>query len=326
MRQALVRVIWFVVLCVGTLVFTVEAGSAQLDLGRHVAFEMPTRPPLTRQKIEEILQRRPLPPPSVPTSTATRACALRPMPNATLPPPSAPPAIGPIALERFRTLQSADESASAPKGGGAYLPREVIALANFSNFGDRFWLDVNGKPANLRPIVVLHETVGSASSAINLFLNYNPNDADQASYHTLIQQDGTVVYLVPPDKRAFGAGNSIFMGANGLETVQTKANFPPSVNNFAYHVSLETPPDGNHNGYTHSGYTERQYQSLAWLVSKTGVDPTRITTHKAVDRSQSRLDPRSFNTNLFLRLLSPYPQTTEIAIGCTDPTQPAASP
>jgi hypothetical protein len=328
MRQILIRAVWLTALCLGTLVCTVEAGIAQfpaVPASSQLAFEMPSRPPLSQEQIEQILQQRqrPLPPPASATPVAaSRACALRPLPTSK--PPKAA-AIDPVTLERFRVLRSDSPTESdAAKTGENYQPREVVALANFSNFGDRYWLDVNGKRANLTPLVVLHETVGSASSAINLFLNYHPNDADQASYHTLIQRNGTVVYIVPPDKRAFGAGNSIFMGSNGLETVQTKANFPPSVNNFAYHVSLETPRDGNHNGYTHSGYTAAQYRSLAWVVAKTGVDPMRITTHKAVDRSQSRLDPRSFNTTEFLRLLSTYPRTTEIPIGCTDPTQPAA--
>jgi N-acetyl-anhydromuramyl-L-alanine amidase AmpD len=164
--------------------------------------------------------------------------------------------------------------------------------------------------------VVLHETVGSASSAVNFFQTPHPRDDDQASYHTLIKQDGTLVYLVPPDKRAFGAGDSVFESPVGIETVQTKPNFPPSVNNFAYHISLETPPDGDNNGDRHSGYSNAQYQSLAWLVAKTGVPTERITMHKLVDRSGSRKDPRSFNAQAFIQLLDSYPKTQEIAIGC----------
>ena len=63
----------------------------------------------------------------------------------------------------------------------------------------------------------------------------------QASYHALIKRDGTIFYLVPPDKRAFGAGDSTFYGSKGAETTKTSRRYPPSVNNFAYHISLETP-------------------------------------------------------------------------------------
>ncbi|MBW4471308.1 MAG: peptidoglycan recognition protein family protein [Stenomitos rutilans HA7619-LM2] len=206
------------------------------------------------------------------------------------------------------------------------VPREQIAFVDPTNYGDRFLNDINGKPANLEPLIVLHETVGSASSAIGMFQTFHRSDDDQVSYHTLVKRDGTLVYLVPPDKRAFGAGNSVFVGANGDETVKTHPTFPGSVNNFAYHISLETPYDGNHNGYTHSGYTQAQYKSLAWLVAKTGVADERITTHKAVDRSRSRIDPRSFSNPTFFSLLRAQPKTAEIAIRCTNPFQASAQP
>ncbi len=218
---------------------------------------------------------------------------------------------------------SASDSGTTNTG---YVPREEIALIDPTNYGDRYLFDINGQPADLEPLVVLHETVGSASSAISLFQTFHLNDDDQASYHTLIKRDGTLVYLVPPDKRAFGAGNSVFVGANGPEAVKTNPSFPPSVNNFAYHISLESPYDGNSNGYTHSGYTQAQYQSLAWLVAKTGVADERITTHKAVDRSHTRIDPRSFSDARFFSLLRPYSRTPEIAIRCTNPADLTTTP
>ena len=123
----------------------------------------------------------------------------------------------------------------------------------------------------------------------------------------IIGRDGTIYYIVPPEKRAYGAGNSIFNGPNGPETVTTNPAFPSSVNNFAYHVSLETPSDGRGNGPNHSGYTQSQYESLAWLIAQSSIPESRLTTHKAVDRSGSRQDPRTFDTNRFLTLLRRYP-------------------
>ena len=82
---------------------------------------------------------------------------------------------------------------------------------------------------------------------------------------------------------------------------------PPSVNNFAYHVSLESPSDGRGNSRTHSGYTQAQYESLAWLMARTNIPDSRITTHRAVDRSGNRMDPRSFDSSRFLNLLHRYP-------------------
>jgi N-acetyl-anhydromuramyl-L-alanine amidase AmpD len=106
--------------------------------------------------------------------------------------------------------------------------------------------------------------------------------------------------------RAFGAGNSVFNGPNGAETVQTNPDFPPSVNNFAYHTSLESPADGRGNQARHSGYTEEQYQSLAWLLAHLPVPDDRITTHVAVDRSGNKRDPRSFDRAKMLDLLHGY--------------------
>lgn len=195
---------------------------------------------------------------------------------------------------------------SAPQ----YVPRQEIQLADPSNYGDRYSTDAYGRPVSNEFIAVLHETVGSAQSALNLFRTYHPNDNDQVSYHSLIGRDGTVYYIVPPEKRAYGAGNSVFAGPAGVETVTTNPAFPSSVNNFAYHVSLETPPDGRGNGSRHSGYTQAQYESLAWLLSRSSIPESRITTHQAVDRSGSRLDPRSFSFDQFLTLLRRYPSRT----------------
>lgn len=231
---------------------------------------------------------------------------------------------GPVTLDRFRrstsnlALSSGEpaNSLGSAKAFDSYTPRETIALANPTNYGQRYFLDLSSRPAAQEAIIVLHETVFSARSAINTFRTRQSNEAKQVSYHTLITLNGDIVYLVPPDFRAYGAGNSVFQGENGIETVKTHPNYPPSVNNFAYHVSLETPVDGRNNRSRHSGYTLAQYKSLAWLVAKTGVPDSRITTHKGVDRSGLRKDPRSFNSATFFRFLQSFPRTQDIIIGC----------
>ncbi len=254
----------------------------------------------------------------LPDSGVPIGCAIQPSPT------PAPTVIRPrptqVPLARFRQVNQASNATMVRSTQGAvptYTPREAVELADPSNFGDRFIKDYYGKMADHEPIIVLHETVGSASSAINFFQTPHTNDDDQASYHTLVGLDGTLYYLVPPDKRAFGAGNSVFVGSQGDEAVKTNRDFPPSVNNFAYHISLETPADGDNNNTSHSGYTNAQYQSLAWLAAKTGVPNDRITYHKVVDRSGSRMDPRSFNEQTFFTLLNTYPKTHEIAVGCS---------
>jgi N-acetyl-anhydromuramyl-L-alanine amidase AmpD len=259
-------------------------------------------------------------------------CDVKPPSNPSLP---AKLTNQPISLERFRqpvieaistSLPSAElepsSSQSQPPAkvfpNDVYSPREVIALAANSNYGDRYLLDLKGKKANLPPIIVLHETVGSANSVINYFQAFQSNEDNQASYHTMIALDGTIIYFVPPDKRAFGAGNSVFVSKSTSEAVQTNPKFPSSVNNFAYHISLETPEDGINNAYSHSGYTDWQYRSLAWLVARTDVPLERVTTHRAVDRSGSRIDPRSFDWNIFQKYLSELPRSVEIRVGCPE--------
>ncbi|MBW4524452.1 MAG: peptidoglycan recognition protein family protein [Phormidium tanganyikae FI6-MK23] len=237
------------------------------------------------------------------------ACAVKPIPRGGRL-RNLPAIQGTPALSRFRQASPPDST---------YQPREEIALAHPSNFGRRFTQDLSGRPASNEAIVVLHETVGSGSSAINFFRTPHPRDDDQVSYHSLIRENGNVVYLVPPDRRAFGAGNSIFNGTKGEEAVKTNPAFPASVNNFAYHISLVTPPDGRDDGARHGGYTRAQYQSLAWLVAKTGVPNDRITTHRLVDRSRQRRDPRSFNPQLFAQLLATFPKTNDISMQCTLP-------
>jgi hypothetical protein len=197
---------------------------------------------------------------------------------------------------------------SIPNPSIGYVPPQMNAPADPSNYDTRELQDADGQLVSNSLIVVLHETVGTAQSAINLFQTHHPNDWDQVSYHVLIKRDGTVVYIVPIEMRAFGAGNSVFQNTNGQgEAVRTNPDFPASVNNFAYHISLESPPEGWDAGYTHSGYTENQYQSLAWLLARTDIPDDRITTHEAVDRSGSRIDPRSFNRQRFLNILHQYP-------------------
>ncbi|MGB3613275.1 MAG: peptidoglycan recognition family protein [Elainellaceae cyanobacterium] len=218
--------------------------------------------------------------------------------------------VAPVTVEqfdwRYQRGGSAKQSTPQPQLVAAttsYNPPEAIVPADPSNYGPRYQTDVHGQPALYPLIVVIHETVGSADSAINLFQAYHARDEDQVSYHSLIRRDGTVVHLVHPQMRAFGAGNSIFDGPDGPEAVQTNPNFPASVNNFAYHTSLETPGDGRGNQARHSGYTDAQYRSLAWLIAQLPVPQERITTHRLVDRSGRKQDPRSFDAQRLLTLL-----------------------
>jgi len=216
-----------------------------------------------------------------------------------------PTAIASPVANEFQYMLTSQVNNTQTRGN---RPRYEVQAVDPSNYGERYTRDVNGVPLHNRSIIVLHETSFSAASAINLFQTPHTDEKVQASYHSLIKLDGTIVYLVPPEKRAFGAGNSVFETNQGIETVKTNQHLPPSVNNFAYHVSLETPPQAEESRTTHEGYTEAQYNSLAWLLSQSTVPDERITTHRAVDRSGLRIDPRSFDFQKFFNLLHTYRQ------------------
>jgi N-acetylmuramoyl-L-alanine amidase len=165
-----------------------------------------------------------------------------------------------------------------------------------TNYGERHRQDAFGNPLDPTPqLVVLHETVYGIGSAINTFVTPHPRDEDQVSYHALIGLDGSVVQVLDPGKRAFGAGNSAFNG----RWVITNPAVGGSVNNFALHVSLETPLDGEDADPEHSGYTASQYDALAALLAdwmgRYRIPADHITTHAHVDLGGERGDPRSFD-------------------------------
>lgn len=314
MKQQTISAIFFLLaLCLTTIIITTNMGRTELVSAKDFEAENLLGSPATVAQTDL-------------ATTIPSTCALQPEINRT--PFSQPTvAVGSATLSRFRRLGSefkpvAGESTNLERSlstSSNYQPTEYIALAHPTNYGERFLNDLYGKPASNSPIVVLHETVYSARSAINTFRTPHRDESKQVSYHALIARSGEIIYIVPPDMRAFGAGNSVFEGENGREAVKTHPNYPPSVNNFAYHVSLETPPNGRNNRSRHSGYTKAQYQSLAWLLAKTGVPDSRITTHRTVDRSGQRSDPRSFDQRTFMKLLKNQPRTNEIVIGCQPP-------
>ena len=165
-----------------------------------------------------------------------------------------------------------------------------------SNYGPRLARDAYGNAIPSTPqMVVLHETVYGLSSAINTFTTHHPDDADQVSYHVLIGEKGQIVQALDPARRAFGAGYSAFRGRWAV----TNPAMAGSVNNFALHLSLETPIDGENEAPRHSGYSDAQYDAMAVVLAdwmhRFQIPPDAITTHRHVDLGLERADPRSFN-------------------------------
>lgn len=205
--------------------------------------------------------------------------------------------------EGLQPLLAAD-GAAAQRCARLLGIREQLTPADPSNFGERRPRDqAGGRVASAPALVVIHETVLALADTLQLFQTRHPNDGDQASYHLVIANNGTLFRLVPDQKRAFGAGWSAW----GDATIRHRPGDSPlasgSINNGSLHVSLESPADGRGDGDGHSGYSPSQYRSLAQQVLvwqlRWGIPMRRITTHNAVDRSHSRRDPRSFRWGQF---------------------------
>ena len=180
------------------------------------------------------------------------------------------------------------------------IPAETTVAADPTNYGKREPTDDQGKPVNYMPmLIVLHETVASENETLNLFRTRHDNESDQSSYHMVIAQDGRRIRTVGDSDRAFGAGDSAFSNY----TIRLKKGSDGSLNNIALHVSLVSPEDGRGDSATHSGYTKRQYASAAAQVliwqATYGISFDYLTTHKAIDRSSTRKDPRSFDWRVF---------------------------
>lgn len=185
------------------------------------------------------------------------------------------------------------------------LPPETQQPADPSNYDRRLPVDASGQRVPSTPmIVVLHETVVSEADTLRMFQTHHA-EAQQASYHMLIARDGRRLRVVPDSERAFGAGDSAF----GNFTVQLKPGTPGSINNVALHLSLVSPPDGRSDADTHSGYTQAQYRSAAGQMllwqKQYRIPSQQVTTHRDIDRSGTRRDPRSFRDDL---LASHYQQ------------------
>lgn len=198
------------------------------------------------------------------------------------------------------SLKTVSEEALASCRRELRLKAEINAPADRTNYGARVPKDILRRQIPNQPaLIVLHETVLPASATISLFRTPHLRDADQFSYHVLIDRSGRLIRIVPDQNRAYGSGFSAF----GDFTIHTKSRSNFSINNVALHVSLESPMDGRDDKDAHSGYTRSQYDTLAKQVllwqAKYGIPNSRITTHANVDRSHSRYDPRSFRWNTF---------------------------
>lgn len=155
-------------------------------------------------------------------------------------------------------------------------------------------------------LVVIHETIVSCEDVLRLHQNREWG----ASYHACIERSGEITYYVEANKRAKAAANSCFVNSYG-----EREEYEGSVDDFAYHIALESPTDGRDKLVSkHSGYTKEQYESLAWLIGRTGVGDDRITTHGEV-KLFKEIEPRSFSMDYLKECLQRVERRREIKFG-----------
>ena len=73
----------------------------------------------------------------------------------------------------IRTSLVSNQTYKTTEAFAKYQPKYFQTTIDSSNYGDRYSTDIHSKTLDNQPIAVLHETVGSASSAINTFRTHH---------------------------------------------------------------------------------------------------------------------------------------------------------
>ena len=142
-------------------------------------------------------------------------------------------------------------------------------------------------PATQITAIVLHATgTSTGQEAINTFLNPD----SKRSSHFLIDRNGAVIEVVPPERRAFHAGRSTLGGVSDL-------------NNFSVGIELVGRNDGQ-------PYSQAQYAATSDLIGRLrmhySIPDGRIVSHAAVALPPGRkTDPVGFDFDRLYRLLRP---------------------
>ena len=148
-------------------------------------------------------------------------------------------------------------------------PLRVIASPNY-----------NDRPGGETDIdtIVLHHTASSANAEGIAHFFQDPQS--KVSSHYVVDQDGTVVEVVPDGKRAWHAGVSTFQGRG-------------NVNDFSVGIEICNRGDNR------DPYPEAQYRAVvdlvAYLVQAHQVPLERITRHRDVALPPGRKSDTSDN-------------------------------
>ena len=161
------------------------------------------------------------------------------------------------------------------------LPRRPAARAPLAEFGAAALIQSpnwDERPAGtVVSAIVLHATAtATGQEAVNTFLD----PASQRSSHFIVDRNGSVIEMVPPEKRAWHAGKSALGGV-------------PDLNNFSVGIEMVDRNDGQ-------PYSDAQYDAVAGLIrrlrARYDLPNARIVSHAVVALPTGRKsDPVGFN-------------------------------
>jgi hypothetical protein len=161
------------------------------------------------------------------------------------------------------------------------LPQRPAARAPKAEFGAAALIpspNWDERPAGTAvSAIVLHSTAtATGQEAVNTFLD----PASQRSSHFIVDRNGSVIEIVPPDKRAWHAGKSALGGV-------------PDLNNFSVGIEMVDRNDGQ-------PYSNAQYAALASLIrqlrTRYDIPDARVVSHAAVALPLGRKsDPVGFD-------------------------------
>jgi N-acetylmuramoyl-L-alanine amidase len=158
----------------------------------------------------------------------------------------------------------------------------------------------------INAVIVHATTIDSLQESVSYFLE----PSTEVSTHFVVGRDGTVVQIVPVEKRAWHAGLSIL---NGVE----------HVNDFSVGIEMVNLNDGV------EAYPEVQYEAVAGIIrllrSRYQIPDERILSHAEVATPPGRKsDPIGFNLNA-LRAMTHNNTTWSLPSSIPTDAAPASS-
>lgn len=146
-------------------------------------------------------------------------------------------------------------------------------------------------------LIVMHGTAGESAMSSVEWLD-RPDSKHRASYHYIIDRDGTIYRHTAPSLIAYHAGDSCWPNP----TKYPPGNRGLSVNSISLGIAFANREDGEE-------ITDLQDESGLWLcrywMDRLDIRPSRVVGHKDVSPGR-KLDPRSLSLSEWRQKLVQY--------------------